>query len=419
MLPQLISYVGIELYHSSSRREASNSPRLYTCSAVSHQVSIRAAKYLPFENPYTMSRPVCLRDFEDLSMKNITPTARDYYKSGAGDEYTLKLNRESFQKLRIRPRVLRNVSKRDISTTILGERVSMPLGVSPTAMQKMAHPDGETANAKATQAANTIFILSTLSTSSIEEVTKAAPEAIKWFQLYVYADRSITLGLIRRAERAGFKALVLTVDTPTFGDRRRDMRNKFSLPQHLRLANFDGLLANKINLSKEGSGLNEYVQDLFDDSLSWKDVDWLKRVTKLPIVLKGILTAEDAILGAEHGASAILVSNHGARQIDGTPSSIEALPEVVKAVGDKVEVYLDGGVTQGTDVFKALALGARMVFIGRPLLWGLTYAGEEGARAVLEIMRHEIDLAFALTGCSRIDQVTRDMVMHESSYSRL
>ncbi|XP_058802708.1 uncharacterized protein LOC131670799 [Phymastichus coffea] len=362
---------------------------------------------------------VCIKDFEKHALDNLTPAVRDYYKSGAGDEDTLKWNRSAFKKLRIRARVLRDVSKRDIGTTALGERVSMPLGVSPTAMQRMAHPDGECANAKAVQAADTVFILSTLSTSSIEEVAAAAPRAIKWFQLYVYFDRGVTLDLIRRAERAGFKALVLTVDTPLFGDRRLDIRNKFALPAHLKFANFEGHLSDKINRSEDGSGLNEYTNDLFDDSLSWDDVDWLRSVTELPIVLKGILTAEDAVIGVERGASAILVSNHGARQIDGVPASIEALPEVAKAVGDRVEVYMDGGITQGTDVFKALALGAKMVFFGRPMLWGLTCAGEQGARAVLEMMRREITLAFALAGCSNVKEVTRDMVEHESTYSRL
>ncbi|XP_001604479.1 hydroxyacid oxidase 1 [Nasonia vitripennis] len=366
-----------------------------------------------------MARFVCIQDYEKHALNNLTPSVRDYYRSGAGDENTLKWNREAFKKIRIRPRVLRDVSKRDISTTVLGEKLSMPLGVSPTAMQRMAHPDGECANVKAAQAAKTVFILSTISTSSIEEVAEAAPEAVKWFQLYVYFDRNVTLNLIRRAEKAGFKALVLTVDTPMFGDRRRDIRNKFALPKHLRFANFDGYLARKINSSSEGSGLSEYVTNLFDDSLTWNVVTWLKSVTKLPIVLKGVLTAEDAELGVKYGASAIMVSNHGARQIDGTPASIEALPEIVRAVGNKVEVFMDGGITQGTDVFKALALGAKMVFFGRPLLWGLTCGGEQGARSVLEMMRREIDQAFALAGCKSVEQVTKDMVVHESVYSRL
>nr|XP_031825621.1 peroxisomal (S)-2-hydroxy-acid oxidase GLO5 [Nomia melanderi] len=295
----------------------------------------------------------------------------------------------------------------------------MPLGVAPSAMQRMAHPDGECANVKAAEAAGTIYVLSTLSTSSIEEVAEAAPKGIKWFQLYIYKDRDVTMNLVRRAERAGFKALVLTVDAPLFGDRRADVKNKFTLPGHLRLGNFEGELSNKVNSADKESGLNEYVKSLFDASLSWDDVKWLKSITSLPIVLKGILTPQDALLAVESGVKAIVVSNHGARQIDGIPAPIEALPEIVKVVNGKLEVYMDGGVRQGIDVFKALALGAKMVFVGRPMLWGLFHAGEKGARDVLELFRKEIDLVFALSGCRTVNDVTRDMVKHESYFSHL
>lgn len=366
-----------------------------------------------------MAAYVCIEDYEKHALEHLTPSIRDYYKGGAGEEYSAKWNREAFKNYRIRPRFLRNVSERDISTTVLGYKVSMPLGVAPTAMQRMAHPDGECANARAAQAAGTIFTLSTIATSSIEEVAEAAPKGIKWLQLYVYTDRNITLNLIRRAERAGFKALVLTIDAPIFGDRRADLRNKFSLPNHLRFANFQGDLSKRINSTKTGSGLNEYVTALFDTSLSWDDVKWLKRITTLPVILKGILTVEDACLAVENGADAIIVSNHGARQIDSVPATIEVLPEISKAVGDKIEIYMDGGVMQGIDVFKALALGAKMVFIGRPMLWGLAYNGEKGAYEILELMRKEIDSAFALTGCKSVKDITRDMVIHASYYSHL
>lgn len=366
-----------------------------------------------------MTNFVCVDDYEKYAINNLSPSVRDYYKSGAGEEHSLRWNREAFKRYRIRPRVLRDVSKRDISTIILGKKILMPLGVAPTAMQRMAHPDGECANARAAEAAGTIFILSTISTSSIEEIAEAAPKCIKWFQLYVYSDRNVTLNLVRRAEKAGFKALVLTVDAPIFGDRRADMRNKFSLPKNLRLANFEGDLSSRVTTSKEGSGLNEYVNALFDPSLTWKDIAWLKSITELPIVLKGILTVEDAILSVNYGAAAIVVSNHGARQVDGIPATIEVLPEIVKAVKGKIEIYMDGGITQGTDVFKALGLGANMVFIGRPMLWGLCYGGEKGAFDILRLLKKEIDHTFALTGCTTVKDVTRDMVVHESHYSHL
>ncbi|KAL0131256.1 hypothetical protein PUN28_002670 [Cardiocondyla obscurior] len=304
---------------------------------------------------------VCIEDYEKYALERLPASIRDYYKSGAGEEFSVKWNREAFKNYRIRPRFLRDVSKRDISTTVLGHKISMPLGVAPTAMQRMAHPDGECANAKAAQAAGTIFILSTLSTSSIEEVAEAAPNGLKWLQLYIYTDRDVTLNLIKRAERAGFKALVLTIDAPFFGNRRPDLRNKFALPSHLRFANFQGDLSQRINTSRTGSDLNEYVTSLFDPTLSWDDVEWLKKITTLPIILKGVLTAEDARLAVEIGVDGIIVSNHGARQIDGVPATIEVLPEISKAVGDKIEIYMDGGVMQGIDVLKALALGAKMV----------------------------------------------------------
>ncbi|XP_066600104.1 2-Hydroxyacid oxidase 1 [Prorops nasuta] len=366
-----------------------------------------------------MNKFVSVEDYENYALNNLTPSVRDYYKSGAGGERSLKWNREAFGIYRIRPRVLRDVSKRDLSTVIQGEKISMPVCIAPTAMQRMAHPDGECANSRAAQAAGVIFIMSTISTSSIEEVASAAPNAIKWLQLYVFKSRSVSLDLIRRAEKAGFKALVLTVDAPVFGDRKADIKNQFALPSHLRFANFDGDLSSDINKKTTGSGLNEYVTNSFDTSLSWSDINWLKSVTKLPLILKGILTAEDALLSVEHGANGIIVSNHGARQIDGVPATIEVLPEIVKAVQGKIEVYMDGGIREGTDVFKALALGAKMVLIGRPMIWGLSYAGENGATHILEILRKEIDTAFALTGCANVNDISKEMVIHESYYSRL
>ncbi|XP_017768714.1 PREDICTED: peroxisomal (S)-2-hydroxy-acid oxidase [Nicrophorus vespilloides] len=363
---------------------------------------------------------VCVKDFENHAYNVLPKNALDYYKSGAGLETTLNNNEKAFSRLRIRPRCLRNVSKRDLSTTILGSKISMPLGIAPTAMQKMAHPEGEMANARAAEYYETIFIQSTISTSSIEEVAEAAPNAIKWFQLYIYNDREVTLGLIKRAEKAGFKAIVLTVDTPFFGIRFADMKNQFTLPPHLRLANFGGEKATKINSTKDGvSGLNNYVNNLFDASLTWKDVAWLKSVTSLPIVLKGILTAEDATIAADMGIAGILVSNHGARQVDGTPASIEALPEIAYAVGNRVEIYLDGGVRDGTDVFKALALGARMVFMGRPALWGLAHSGEEGVKKVLNLIKTQLDSTLAISGCSSIGDIKKEHVVWDNYYCKL
>lgn len=366
-------------------------------------------------------RLVCVRDFEEYACQRLDRNALDYYKSGAGHEQTLRDNKEAFTRWRIRPRMLRDVSRRDLSTTVLGEKITFPVGVAPTAMQRMAHPDGEEATARASASVGTVMILSTLSTTSLEDVAQAAPEGLRWFQLYVYKDRPVTEQLVRRAEKCGYKAIVLTVDAPTFGIRLADVRNKFLLPPHLRLANFfpeDGK-SYGARSSKGGSGINEYVASMFDATITWKDLAWLKSITNLPIVVKGVLTGEDAKLALEHGASAILVSNHGARQLDGVPATIDVLSEIVNAVNGCCEVYLDGGVSTGTDVFKALALGARAVFVGRPNLWGLVCKGEEGSRSVLKILQNEFDTAMTLSGCAAIRDIESSMLINQSNYCKL
>ncbi|KAM8712076.1 hypothetical protein ACLKA7_012578 [Drosophila subpalustris] len=361
---------------------------------------------------------VCVDDFERQADSKLEKTAKDYYKSGAGEQFTLNLNREAFKRLRLRPRYLRDVSKLDISCQIFGQQLKWPVGIAPTAMQKMAHPDGEIGNARAAGKAGSIFILSTLSTTSLEDLSAAAPDTLKWFQLYIYKDRSLTEKIVRRAEKANFKALVLTVDAPIFGHRRADVRNKFSLPSHLSLANFQGEQANGV-VTEGGSGINEYVANQFDASINWKDINWLKQLTHLPIILKGILTAEDAILAREFGCAGVIVSNHGARQIDTVPASIEALPEVAKAVGNDLVVMLDGGITQGNDIFKALALGAKTVFIGRPAVYGLAYNGQQGVEQLLDILKKDFEISMALTGCPKLSDIQSSMVVHESTYSRL
>ncbi|XP_053680555.1 uncharacterized protein LOC128731456 [Anopheles nili] len=360
---------------------------------------------------------VSVRDYEQRAYEIVPRIALDYYRSGAGDELSLQLNRTGFDRWRIRPRMLNGGSTRDLSCTVFGERFALPIGISPTAMQRMAHPDGEVANARAAASRRVLFTLSTISTSSIEEVAEATPATPKWFQLYIYRDRQLTESLVRRAERAGFRAIVLTVDAPVFGLRRADMRNKFSLPPHLTMANFVGK-ASSIR-SQGGSGINEYIAEQLDPALSWEDVKWLVAFTKLPVIVKGILTREDAIIAADLGVQGIFVSNHGARQLDSVPASIEALPEIAQAVGDRVEIFLDGGITQGTDVFKALALGARMVFFGRPAVWGLAVNGQAGVENVLDILRNELDLTMALAGCKTLAEITRKFVVHESYYSKL
>lgn len=364
---------------------------------------------------------VTLADVEKLGVARMSVNARGYYQSGADQQQTLRENLRAYRRLRILPKMLRDVTHRDMVVSLLNgqERLSMPIGISPTAMQKMAHPDGEKATARAARDAGTLMIVSTIATTSLEDVNAAAPDGARWFQLYVYKNRDVTRGLVKRAEKAGYKALVLTVDTPYFGQRIADVKNNFALPPGLIMANFPDAASQNVTSDGGGSGLAKYADSLFDPSLTWRDVDWLRSITRLPVVVKGVLRADDAVKAVEHGAAAVLVSNHGARQLDGEPSTIECLPDVVRAVAGRCEVYLDGGVRCGTDVVKALCLGAKAVFVGRPALWGLAYKGKEGVDKVLEILRSELDRAMGLIGCQSLSDLKSDLVVHQEYYSRL
>ena len=348
-------------------------------------------------------------EYQELARAKLPKMVYDYYASGAEDQWTLRENREAFSRILFRPRILIDVSKIDMSTTILGFKISMPIMIAPTAMQKMAHPEGEYATARAASAAHTIMTLSSWATSSVEEVASTGP-GIRFFQLYVYKDRNVVAQLVRRAERAGFKAIALTVDTPILGRREADIKNRFTLPPFLTLKNFEGLDLGKMDKTNE-SGLASYVAGQIDRSLSWKDVKWLQTITKLPILVKGVITAEDTRIAIQAGAAGIIVSNHGARQLDYVPATIMALEEVVKAAQGRVPVFLDGGVRRGTDVFKALALGASGIFIGRPVVFSLAVEGEHGVSKVLKMLRDEFELTMALSGCRSLKEITRDHIV--------
>ncbi|XP_013390912.1 hydroxyacid oxidase 1 [Lingula anatina] len=352
------------------------------------------------------SIPVCLDDVEAIALKKMSKNAYDHYRSGADDQQTLGDNRAAFKRYRLRPMFLRrDVSTRDLVTTIQGVPVDFPVGIAPTAVQRMAHPDGEVATARAAASVRSCMILSTYATSTMEAVADATPDGLRWFQLYVFKNQKQTEDLIRRAEQSGYRALVLTIDCYHSGMKRADIRNKFTLPKHLRTE----------NLSDDGKPYDG-VCGLGFAPLLWSDVKKLKSFTKLPVVVKGVLTGEDAVRAVESGVDGIMVSNHGGRQLDGVPASIDVLSEVVQAVQGRCEVYLDGGVRSGTDVLKALALGARAVFIGRPALYGLAYNGEAGVKLVLQMLRDELSLAMALAGCASIGDIKRSLVVHESHY---
>ncbi|KAI9599501.1 Hydroxyacid oxidase 2 [Syncephalis fuscata] len=367
--------------------------------------------------------PICLNDFE-ANAKQVLPRAMwDYYASGANEEETMQDNEQAYKRYLLRPRILRDVSKIDTCCTLLGAKVRSPICLAPSAMHGMAHEQGELATAAAAAKFGTLMTLSTYATTSLEDVRKVAGvDTPNWFQLYVFQNRSISEELIRRAEAAGYKALVLTVDAPLLGRRFANARNQFQLPSPLKLANFDpkhgittgsaraaARLTGKIAANKKT--FSEAFGNTADMTLCWeKDIAWMKSITRLPIVLKGIMAPEDAELACQYGVDAIWVSNHGGRQLDGALATIDALPEIVKAVKGRLEIYTDGGIRHGSDVFKALALGANAVFIGRPVLWGLAYGGEDGLRMLLEILQTEFVNTMALAGCANLAEINSNYV---------
>jgi len=330
-----------------------------------------------------------LPDFESLAHSHISHGAWERIQGGAADELTVRWNREAYQHIRLRPRVLVDVSKLDTRIKLLGHDLPFPILLAPTGAQGFVYPDGDLVTARGAGAAQAILVISSSASLPVDQVARAATGAV-WFQLYVQKDRGFTRDLVQRAENAGCRAICVTVDSPTHGTRNREEHARGELPERP-LPNLRG-------------------KDYLDPTLTWKDIEWLTGITKLPVLVKGILRSDDALLAVNHGASGVIVSNHGARQLDATPATISILPEIVDAVGGKVEVYVDGGIRRGTDVLKAIACGARAVFIGRPVLWGLASGAEAGVRYVLEMMRQEFDLAMALSGCPTLSSITRDLI---------
>lgn len=347
---------------------------------------------------------VNLGDFELLARERMTAMAWEYISGGAGDEITLRWNRDAYDRIKLKPRVLVDVSKLDTSVNLFGRELPFPILLAPAAYQKLVHPEGELATAKGAGAAT--MVVSTMASVSVEDIA-AATKQPPWFQLYVQPDRGFTKALVQRAEAAGCQALVVTVDTPIPGLRNREERIKFALPPGIERPNLKGLnTAGSSHLPKE----NEIYNALFDPKLTWKDVEWLRSLTRLPVLLKGVLNPEDADLAAKSGASGLIVSNHGSRNIDTLPATIEALPEVVAKVAGRIPVLVDGGIRRGTDVLKALALGAKAVLIGRPYLFGLGVGGAEGVHRVVNILRREFEMAMALTGRTSISELNESIL---------
>jgi 4-hydroxymandelate oxidase len=343
---------------------------------------------------------ITVDDFEAEARARLPRAAYDYYRSGADEEHTLRKNREAFARWEIAYHVLVDVAAPRIATTVLGAEVTSPILVAPTAYHKLAHPDGERATALAAADEGSLYVASTLATTSLEDCAAAAPEAPKWFQLYVHRDRDFTARLVARAKAAGYRAIVLTCDTPVLGRRVADVRNAFSLPEGLVMENLIEAVPPDIQRGA-GSELARYVASRHDPTLTWADVrDLALACAPLPLVLKGIIRPDDALRAIDHGARAVWVSNHGGRQLDLAPATIDALAEIAPVVGDRAEVYVDGGIRSGTHALVALGLGARAVFVGRPVLWGLATGGREGVASVLALLREELVRAMQLAGCA-------------------
>lgn len=354
--------------------------------------------------------PVNLEEFEAAARPRLTPTAYAYIAGAAGDELTAGRNCQAWASIRLKPRVLVDASHLDTRIELLGRRLDFPILLAPVAYHKLAHPDGELATVRGAGTAGAVLVASTYSTVSLEQISRAASAPL-WMQLYVNPDRTFTRELVRRAEAAGYSALCLTVDSPVFGTRNREQREPFHLPPGARAENL-GALGSAVQATLHAATDGVY-SPIVDPSLQWRDVDWLCSFAKLPVVLKGILAPEDAELAVDHGAAAIIVSNHGGRNLDTVPATIEALPGVVEAVRGRIPVLLDGGIRRGTDVLKALAFGAKAVLIGRPYVWGLAVGGSAGVAEVVRILRDEFRAAMALCGTCSLERITREALWPE------
>jgi L-lactate dehydrogenase (cytochrome) len=377
-----------------------------------------------------LARAFTIDDLRRLARRRLPRAVFDFVEGGAGDEQTVVRNRAAFERLLFQPKVLVDVSKREQATVVFGNRIETPVLLSPTGMAGLCWPKGEVAAARAAHEAGTIYTLSTHSSCSIEEVAAGAPGPL-WFQLYVWQNRDLTRSFVERARAAGYRALLLTVDVPVISRRERDLRNGFTVPPRLTARNvldtvrrvgwirrvlFGPRLTLANLVGAPGAPRTDIVtlagvaNRQVDPSIAWGDLVWFRSLWSGPLLLKGVLTAADARRAAEHGVDGLVVSNHGGRQLDGVPATIEALPEIVDAVGERIDVLLDGGVRRGADVVRALALGARAVMVGRPYLYGLAAGGPAGVRHAIETLAREVDQVLALVGVPRVGDLDRTIV---------
>jgi 4-hydroxymandelate oxidase len=355
--------------------------------------------------------PVNLFEYEDIARQRLPQMVFDFVAGAAGDELTLHRNRTQYDAIRLKPRVLRDVSLLDTRLELFGQKMDFPILLAPTAYHKLIHPQGEAATARGAGSAGATLVVSSFSTVAIEDVGKAATGRL-WFQLYVQEDRGFTKELVQRAEAAGCQAITITVDTPVIGIRNREQRDQFKLPSNLHLENLKNFMGNAQHFVP-GVGDASIFAPILDPKLTWEGVDWVRSFAKVPVLLKGILTPEDAKLAVDHGVSGILCSNHGARNLDTLPATIEALPGVIEAVQGRIPVLVDGGIRRGTDVVKALAFGAKAVLIGRSYLWGLATNGSEGVAQVVRTLRTEFLAAMALCGTPSLAKIDRNVIWPE------
>jgi 4-hydroxymandelate oxidase len=395
---------------SNTRREVlASACALAGVAAITGTTRSTSASTAPATAPATPAAdPVCLEDFEPLARQRMDPGAYAYIAGGAGDEITLRWNREAFDRIKLRPRILIDVSRIDPSIRLFGREMPFPILLAPTAFHRLVHPEGELATAKGAGAAGATLVVSTSATTSIEDIAAVATRPL-WFQLYVQSDRAVTKDLIQRAENAGCQVLCVTVDTPVHGVRDREAKARFSLPPGIERMNLKYPRAATTSSTTAPGAKQPYTPQL-DSTLTWKDIEWIRSIARVPVVLKGVLSASDADQAARAGAAGIIVSNHGGRDLDTLPATIEALPEVVDKVAGRMAILMDGGIRRGTDVLKAIALGASAVLIGRPYLYGLGAAGAEGVTRVISMLRTELELAMALTGRASIGEIDRSVI---------
>ena len=348
---------------------------------------------------------ICLADFEPLARAKLSATGWEYLRAGAGDEITVRWNEEAYRRIRLKPRILVDVSKLDTRVNLFGEEQAFPILLAPVAAQKLMHPEGELATARGASAAGATMVVSSFANTSLEDVAVVAKSPL-WFQLYAQTDRGFTRELVQRAEAAGYRALCLTVDTPIAGARNRESRADVKLSPMPHLKGIAGVGS----VSGIPTGSPDIFRNVFDAAMSWRDVEWLRSFAKIPLILKGVLNPDDADRAANCGVDGIIVSNHGGRNLDTLPATIDALPLVADKVAGRLLVLVDGGIRRGTDVLKALALGANAVFIGRPYLYGLGATGEAGVSKVISILQREFQMAMMLTGQTNIASIDRSVI---------